>query len=234
MTEILAVRHVEIEDLGLFAPLLEARGHTIRYLDPAREDLAALDVLAPGLLVILGGPFGANDEAERPYLTQELVRIERRLVADRPTLGICLGAQLMARALGAKVFAGPAPEIGWAGLTVNETGRGSALKHLDGAATAVMHWHGDTFDLPAGATRLASTEICANQAFSHGKAGLAVQFHPEVAEAELHRWFEAYAEDIAAAGLSLADLEADTARHGAGLRAQSARFLADWLAGQGL
>ena len=180
----LAIKNVAFEDLGLIEPLLAARGFTVRYADAATDDLQALDPLAPDLLVVLGGPIGAYQEELYPFLRPELALIERRLQADRPTLGICLGSQLVARALGARVYPGSAgKEIGWAPIALTEAGAGSALRHLAPERTPVFHWHGDTFDLPTGATRLASTAAYPNQAFRWGGHVLALQFHCEVTEA---------------------------------------------------
>jgi GMP synthase-like glutamine amidotransferase len=136
-----------------------------------------VDPLMPDLLVCLGGPIGAYEEAAYPFLRDELALIERRLAAARPTLGICLGAQLMARALGARIYPAPAKEIGWGEVRLSEAGQKGPLRHF--AGVPVLHWHGDTFDLPKGAELLASTVLCANQAFAFGRYALAFQFHPE-------------------------------------------------------
>lgn len=224
-----AIRHVCFEDLGSFAGVLAARGFELRYLEAGVDDLASFDPLAPDLLVVLGGPIGAYEEDIYPFLTDELILLKRRLAADRPTLGLCLGAQLMARALGARVYPGPAKEIGWIPLTLTEAGRASPVAHLDGAQTSMLHWHGDTFDLPEGATLLASTGICRHQAFSWGRAALAFQCHPEAAAATMERWFIGHANELAGAKIPVPQLRADTARLGAALEAQGTRCFAEWL-----
>ncbi len=231
----LAIRHVAFEDLGLLGPLLAARGHHVRHIEAGVDDIGSIDPLAPDLLVVLGGPIGAGDDADHPFLTDEARLLERRLAADRPTLGLCLGAQLMARALGTRVYPARAKEIGWAPVTLTEAGRTSCLRHIDGAETAVLHWHGDTFDLPAGAVRLASTPICETQAFAHGRHALALQFHAEAAGPALERWFIGHALEIAATpGVSVATLRADTARWSPTLIERGTRCFAEWLAGVGL
>jgi len=136
------------------------------------------------LVVVLGGPIGAYEQEDYPFIADEIAILRARVAANRPTLAICLGAQILAQALGARVYAGT-KEIGWAPLKLTEAGQRSVLRDIGRDATPVLHWHGDTFDLPDGADRLASTPECANQAFSLG-ATLAVQFHPEVGDA-LHR-----------------------------------------------
>ena len=228
MKRALAIRHVAFEDLGLLAPLLAERGFSARYAEAPTDDLAAEDPLAPDLVVVLGGPIGAYEEALYPFVRDELRLIERRLAAGRPMLGICLGAQLMARALGARVYPGARKEIGWGELALSPEGKESALRHLDG--TRVLHWHGDTFDLPAGARRLASTDITANQAFAWGAAALALQFHAEAAGAGLERWLVGHACEIAATpGVTVEGLRRDTRECTPAMERAGRALFAEWL-----
>ena len=145
----IAVRHVHFEDLGAFGNTLRRHGYDVRYCDAGLDDIGGLDPLAPDLIIVLGGPIGAYQELAYPFLGQELALLERRLAAAQPTLGICLGAQLMARAAGARVYPGPAKEIGWGELQLSGAAQKAPLHHF--AGVPVLHWHGDTFDLPAGA-----------------------------------------------------------------------------------
>jgi GMP synthase (glutamine-hydrolysing) len=233
MKTAVAIRHVAYEDLGSFAPVLAQNGFDLRYQEAGVDDLSRVDACAPDLLIVLGGPIGAYDEAAYPFVLDELRLLERRLAADLPTLGICLGAQMMARTLGAKVYPGPAKEIGWKPLSLTEAGLASPLAHLDGSKTSMLHWHGDTFDLPDGATLLASTDICRHQAYSWGKNALAFQCHPEVRTVDLERWLIGNACEIAASGLSVTQLRQDNARRGPVLETQGTRCFADWLNGIG-
>jgi GMP synthase (glutamine-hydrolysing) len=225
----LAIRHVHFEDLGSLGPQLTGAGYRVSYADAGIDDIAALDALAPNLVVVLGGPIGAYEDDVYPFLKDEVRLLEARLSAKRPTLGICLGAQLMALALGARVYPGGAKEIGWAPITLSPAGRESPFRHLGEDGTAVLHWHGDTFDLPKGATGLASTALCRNQAFSWGQHALAFQFHPEVVGAQLERWFIGHACEISAAKLSVNALRVDTARYAPGLQAQARKCFDEWL-----
>lgn len=221
------IRHVHFEDLGAFAPVLEREGFRIRYVDVGVDPVAAQDDESD-LLVVLGGPVGAYEEEIYPFLLDELALIKRRLANQRPLLGICLGAQLIARALGAKVYPGPAKEIGWAALTLTEAGRQGPLACLNDVP--MLHWHGDTFDLPAGATCLASTPICANQAFSLGSHVLAFQFHPEASEAGFEQWLIGHACEIAATpGVTVPQLRSQARSLAATGAAQGQRCLAAWL-----
>ena len=192
-----------------------------------------MDPLDPDLLVVLGGPIGAYEEAPYPFLIRELQLLEQRLAQERPTLGLCLGAQLMARALGARVYPGKGKEIGWSPLALTPAGRASCLRHLD--VTPVLHWHGDTFDLPERAQRLASTDLTENQAFAWGRAALALQFHAEAAGPMLERWFVGHALEIATTpDVSVEALRADTQRCSPGLERAGRACFEEWLGEVGL
>jgi GMP synthase (glutamine-hydrolysing) len=235
MQDVVAIRHVAFEHLGTLAPVLSGRGFRIRYLDAGSADLGVLDPTSADLLVVLGGPIGACDEAGYPFLVDELRLVERRLESGRPLLGICLGAQLMARALGARVYPGSAKEIGWSALRLNAAGERSCLGELARCGYQVMHWHGDTFDLPQSAQGLAATEITPNQAFSVGNTALGLQFHLEVDANQIEHWLIGHAHEIAAApGTSVATLRADSARLGPALAKAAGTCLSRWLETAGL
>ena len=228
MKTAIVIRHVPFEDLDRLAPLLAARGYEVRTLDAPVTDLDAIDPTAPDLLVVLGGPIGAYQEDLYPFLVAELHLLEQRLGADQPTLGICLGAQLMARALGAAVYPA-AKELGWAPITLTVEGDGTPLRHLS-RDIAVLHWHGDTFDLPAGARRLACTTHCANQAFAWGRRALGLQFHAEVAAAGLERWYVGHGLEIATTpGATVTALRRDAATYAPALQQPARRLFEGWL-----
>lgn len=230
MKTALVIRHVAFEDLGSFAAPLQAQGYRIRYVEAGLEDLARLDKSDPELLVVLGGPISANDTRDYPFLNDELRLLDRRLRQHRPTLGICLGSQLIARALGARVYPGSHKEIGWSPLQLTAAGETSCLRFLAPELTPVLHWHGDTFDLPTSAVRLASTDVCENQGFALGNTVLALQFHPEVTVAGLERWFIGHTGEIAATPqISVTQLRAASAHWGPTLEKQGPRCLEAWL-----
>ncbi len=222
----IAIRHVAFEDLGNLEPVLRERGYRVGYRQAGVDRLGGA-ALRADLLVVLGGPIGAYEESGYPFLRDELALLEKRLAAGLPTLGICLGAQLMARALGANVYPARRKEIGWGRLDLAPAAREGALRHLDDAR--VLHWHGDTFDLPGGAVHLARTEICPNQAFSWGGSGLALQFHAEVCGPALERWYIGHACEIAASTTSVAELRADAACYAAALQPRAAKLWESWL-----
>jgi len=223
------LRHVAFEDLGLLAPILDRGGWDVAMHDAAVADLDQPTIAQADLLIVLGGPIGVGDAADYPFLTREIALLERRLADNRPTLGICLGSQLMAAALGARVYAGPVKEIGWSALQLTDAGRASCLAPLGEPDAMVLHWHGDTFDLPAGAVRLASTAPYANQAFAIGPNALALQFHIEADPARLEEWYVGHTVELGAAKISIPALRSATARIAARATAQAERIFAQWL-----
>ncbi|PJK14253.1 glutamine amidotransferase [Lysobacteraceae bacterium NML07-0707] len=198
----IAIRHVHFEDLGSLEPLLTAHGYAVLYLDAAHRAAWSAGREAAenaDLLIVLGGPVGAFDEATYPFLRNELALIEQRLLQRKPLLGICLGAQLIARALGAAVRPMPQKEIGFSPLRLTAAGKASPLAAL--GDVPVLNWHGDQFDLPQGATLLASTPACPHQAFSYGHQVLALQCHLEADPAHLEYWLLGHACELAQAGI---------------------------------
>lgn len=222
-----AIRHLAFEDLGAFAPAIGRAGYQIHHYDIGVDDLWTLDPVKTELLIVLGGPIGAYEDEKYPFLREELDILQARLAAGRPTLGICLGAQLMARALGARVYRAPAKEIGFSPLTLTADGRSSCLAPFDGEP--VLHWHGDTFDLPDGAVRLASTPMCENQAFAFGRNALAVQFHPEAGDDGFERWLIGHTLELALAGVDVPQLRAQHAVLGTDLKRRAYACIAGWL-----
>jgi GMP synthase (glutamine-hydrolysing) len=222
------IRHVGFEDLGLFAKPLQEAGYTVVYYDAGVHDLGSIDPLKPDLLIVLGGPVGVYESHLYPFLEAEIRLLQRRLDAEGPTFGICLGAQLMAKALGAEVFPSGIKEIGWAPLSITEAGGRSPLRHLEGLP--VLHWHGDTFDLPHRARLLASTDICAQQAFSLGPNVMGLQFHAEVdAGLGIERWLIGHAAELAGASIDPRDLRQQTSGVPEAAVDQARAFFAEWL-----
>jgi GMP synthase (glutamine-hydrolysing) len=225
-----ALRHVAFEDLGLLAPVMEREGWDVAFCEAAVDDLTHRSIRDADLVIVLGGPIGVYETADYPFLTAEIALIEYRLSRDLPTLGICLGSQLMAKALGGRVFKGPVKEIGWETIELTEAGKSSCLRSLQGEEAAVLHWHGDSFELQSDATRLASNKNYENQAFAYGRNALALQFHLEADPRQLEEWFVGHTVELAAAGVSVTDLRAATQRHRAGLALRADRVFGGWLA----
>lgn len=227
--DVLAIRHVGFEDLGLLEPLLADRGYEIHYLEAGVEPITVEAVLRPQLLVVLGGPVGVYETDSYPFLVDERNAIAARLSAGKATLGVCLGAQLIAAALGAHVRPTGGKEIGYGPLTLTAEGRQSVLGPLDGVP--VLHWHGDEFAIPEGAARLAETPGFPNQAFSVGSTVLGLQFHIEADSAQLERWLIGHAHELAAAGVDPRRLRSDAAIYGPELATVASGVVREWLDG---
>jgi len=222
---IYAIQHLAFEDLGALEDVFYQLGFRVRYFEAGVDDLTKA-FQHKGLTIILGGPIGVYETDDYPFLQQEIDLLKVRLKENLPTLGICLGAQLIAHALGAKVYAGHQKEIGWSQLSISDTAN-NLLSPL--AETPVLHWHGDTFDLPEQATLLASSEIYPNQAFSVGKNILALQFHLEVAKESLEKWLIGHTCELRKANISIPALRADNEKYATTLEVQAHAVLQAYL-----
>lgn len=231
MRRALALNHLAFEDLGSLGTELTRAGYAIDTIDACTADLHAIDPLAPDLLVILGGPIGVYEDKSYPFLRAEMDLIRARLAKKLPIIGICLGAQLIAASLGASVYPGTqGKEIGWALI---QAGTDASLHPFFSELLApdlhVLHWHGDTFDLPTNAQHLASTAAYPNQAFAIGRYGLGLQFHPEVTARNLERWYVGHACELALAKISVTQLREDSRVFAPKLEAAAQRFWQGWL-----
>lgn len=219
------LQHMDIAHLGNLDGVLRAAGYDIRYLDVTVQSPAAEP--AADLVVVLGGDVGVYEKEQNPFLIGELSFLRERLHAERPTLGICLGAQLMAEALGETVIKGRTVEIGFRAVTPTEDGFDSPLRHV--AGVPMMQWHGDTFALPAGATRLASSSSYSNEAFALGGYALAVQFHPELSAGMFGEWIDGGLAELNTLGIDPDALRRDAALHGPAMEAASVAMFTEWL-----
>ncbi|HTA88188.1 MAG TPA: gamma-glutamyl-gamma-aminobutyrate hydrolase family protein [Polyangiaceae bacterium] len=197
MKRALLLTHAEFEGPGRIAPLLEAKGYELETRALQRGVSLPKDLRHSDLLVVMGGPMGVGDleRAEFPFLRAEVELLRERIREDAPVLGVCLGAQLLAHAAGASVFpmmrqAERLYEVGWAPIQLHVSCDARVLAGLPNE-TVVLHWHGDTFDLPSGALRLASSERCENQAFQLGQRVFGLQFHCEVTSEDIENFLRA-------------------------------------------
>jgi GMP synthase-like glutamine amidotransferase len=180
--KVLVLRHEPFEHLGSFAAALEDRKVTIVYHDLG-EPIA---LNGCHRLMIMGGPMSANDPL--PGLAGEIELIGQAIRTDVPMLGICLGAQLIAKALGARVYPNPRREIGWEPVYLTPEAHADPLFSGLASPTTFFHWHGEAFDLPAGAQWLAYSEKCRHQAFRFGRCVYGIQFHPEITPEMIADW----------------------------------------------
>jgi GMP synthase (glutamine-hydrolysing) len=223
MSRVLVFQHVAAEPLGTLDPLIRRRGHRIRFVNFERDPDAQPDVDRYRGLVVLGGPMNVADREHRRHLLTELRAIERALAQDKPVLGICLGAQLLAHVLGAPIRKLERPEIGWYDLHRTDV-EDPVLGALPGTS-AVFQWHGYGFDLPPGARHLARTENWDCQAYRHGTNAYGFQFHLEMDQALVERWLAvpAYRDELATCGLPHDEhaIRAHTTTHIAAMKARA-------------
>lgn len=230
----LALRHITCEDLAGFAEPLAERFCELDYLnlsDPSA--LAALEEAADADLVIsLGGPMGVYEADRYPFIRREIEILAARLRDGRPTLGICLGAQIMAAAAGARVYPGGRQEVGWYPIRFDPAAAADpVLGRLIDDSNIFFHWHGDTFDLPPGARPLGGSERFPRQGFAIGRHAVALQFHAELTPAALEIWLREYEPALRPGPdvMSAAELRAGAQAHGASLAARGRAFLEAWL-----
>ncbi len=190
MKRLLVFQHVPHEILGTVNPLLKAEGFRIRYVNFGRMPDAEPEVDKYDGLIVLGGPMCISQRENYPHLDTEIRAIRQAMERRMPILGICLGAQLIAAALGARVHRNPVKEIGWYAVTPTEAGREDPLFRFFNGTETIFQWHGDTFEIPHGAVHLATSEACPNQAFRFGDRTYGLQFHLEVDAALIERWLK--------------------------------------------
>lgn len=190
-----SLQHVPFEDIGSMARDFHARGYSLSSTHWYRGDVmpAVSDFDA---LVVMGGPMGIYDEAIYPWLADEKILIKDAIAAGKIVLGICLGAQLIADVLGAKVTRNAHKEIGWWPIDINPAAATHPIAQVFARYPEVFHWHGDTFALPPGAMYLANSEGCANQAYSYNNHVFGFQFHLETTPASARALIEHCADDI--------------------------------------
>ncbi|MBS0589677.1 MAG: gamma-glutamyl-gamma-aminobutyrate hydrolase family protein [Proteobacteria bacterium] len=203
MSRILVFQHVAAEPLGTLDPLIRRRGHRVKFVNFERQPEAKPRLDRYKGLIVLGGPMNVEDRDRRPHLQTEIEIIREALAQNKPILGICLGAQLLAHALGGNVRRHTTREIGWYDLATTDAGRADPVLAPLGGVAPVFQWHGYTFSIPEGAAHLARTGHCENQAFRHGSNAYGFQFHIEMDKPLIERWLNlpAYRDELIAAGL---------------------------------
>jgi GMP synthase (glutamine-hydrolysing) len=230
MEEVLVFQHDPFEDLGFFGEVLEKQGADYRVLHLFHGEMPEEEWKNVRALIVLGGPMGVEEEEGFPFLRWEKRIIRAAIDESVPVLGICLGAQLIATALGTPVFRGSVREIGWSPITITPHGQvDSLLGYLPEIAT-VFQWHGNGFELPPGAVRLASSAHYGTQAFRLGKTIYGLQFHLEVTPRMIERWIEERSEDLALVPHVLPEkILADTQSYAPALKYYGERFISEFV-----
>jgi GMP synthase (glutamine-hydrolysing) len=229
MKRAVVIEHDPSISLGNLQPVLIQAGYTIEIVDARTADLGAIDASAPDLVVVLGNDSAVYEKDQLEYIAREEKWVAERLAAEKPILGVCFGAQIMASALGGEVYKGDSTQIGYRAVETTEAGAASPIAVFDGVP--VMQWHGDTFTLPETVTRLAGSSDYENEAFAIDNWALAIQFHPEVTEDMFAQWLSDGRESVTAQGLSEAELMNEHLALNERMQDASVSMLTTWLAG---
>ena len=220
---VLVFRHSPSDGLGLIGDALDAHAISCDYVDLYAPPTSPAPVNEADALIFMGGSMSANDDS--PFITREIEYIRTAVSGGKPVLGVCLGAQLIAKALGARVYANHVREVGWAPVTFADAALRDPLFTGLAGAEVIFHWHGETFDLPSGAELLASSVACRNQAFRVGDRIYGLQFHLEVTPAMIVEWCR---EDEACAGALDARHPIDPHAHAAHTRELAETIFGRW------
>lgn len=233
---VLAIQHVACETPGLIAEVLKSRGIEIRFARVFKGERIPRRIRDYAGLVVMGGPMAVYEQDQYPYLRQEIRLIQDALSERRPILGVCLGSQLLAAALGSAVKPGAQKEIGWHPVMLSRAAAQDALwRDLPTSFTA-FHWHGDVFELPRGATALARSKLTDCQAFRYGDAAYGLLFHLEMTERMIARMTRTFRRELREAGLSERRVIEGVPKHGPRVQTLGRKVLARWaafLAGEG-
>ena len=228
MNKIWVLQNAQPENLGIAGQVFQGCGLAPAYVHTFAGEAVPRYMDEAAGLVVLGGPMGVYEHDRYPFLDAATRLIDQALKEDKPVLGICLGSQLLAAALGARVARGPQREIGWHSIELKPAASQDLL--MGGLEPSFMgyHWHGDIFELPKGATALASSARTACQAFSYGRAAYGVLFHLEVTTKIIADMVRAFADEVREAGLDGEQIKADAAQHLPALHANGRTFFQSW------
>jgi GMP synthase (glutamine-hydrolysing) len=226
---VLAIQHVAAEPPSGIAAAIERAGGDLRIVRVHEGEPVPRSIDDHAGLVVMGGPMGVYEADRYPHLRDERALLESALAKRVPTLGVCLGSQLLASALGASVRPGPRKEIGWYPVSLDPAAADDALFGTAPRSFTALHWHGDVFDLPSGAVGLASSELTRHQAFSFGGFAWGILFHLEVSSKQLTEMTTAFEDELAQAGVPPREILAGWFAHGAMLEALGEMTFGLWM-----
>ena len=221
------LQHLSFEDLGFFKQVLINRKHALSFINAGIDSIKPSELIDVDLLILLGSPLSVNQTNDFPWLDEIINCVKTRLNYKKPTLGICFGAQLIALCMGSKIFPNKIKEIGWSKLSLSSFGEKSCLSELNNRN--VLHWHGDTFDLPKNGVNLASTEFTLNQAFSINDFALGLQFHCEVSGTKIERWLIGHSYELLSSETNIPELRQVSNRIGDSNAYAATLMLERWL-----
>lgn len=202
MKKVIFIQHDPHDGPGGLLGLFVARRVGVEIVRPYAGEVVPTNLDRASGLVVLGGPMSVNEQYEYPYLTDEIELIQSAVATGKPVLGVCLGSQLLAAALGASIRPNPVKEVGWHPVELTDEANGDPLFGGVRASFPAFHWHGDTFDLPTGSVHLAASPLCRHQAFRYGANAYGVQFHLEVDMAKVDEMVTVFAAPLRAVGLA--------------------------------
>jgi GMP synthase (glutamine-hydrolysing) len=228
-SEVVVLEHVGCETIGCLRDVLSAKQVTVRVVRLFEGEPVPANLETAAGLIVMGGPMGVYDHDRFPHLMDEMRLIEATVREEKPVLGICLGSQLLAAALGATVKASGQQEIGWHEVTLAPAAKTDGIWSGIPSKFMALHWHGDIFDLPAGAELLASSRMTAHQAFRYGKNAYGLLFHLEVTASGIAGMAAAFPGDLEQVGLSSSALIEQSQRHLPGLRIIGEQALGRWV-----
>jgi GMP synthase-like glutamine amidotransferase len=188
MKRVLVFEHAAHETMGTLARYFSAAGVPTQTVQLFREQPAAFHWNTVAGLVVMGGYMNVDETEQFPFLAAEVAWIQEAMAAETPILGLCLGAQLLAKAAGSRVYPNGDKEVGWHEIELTPAAQRDPLFHDIASPQKVFQWHGDTFDLPVGATHLAQSRLCRHQAFRVGPSAYGLQFHAEMDELMIADW----------------------------------------------
>ena len=194
--KVIIIKHIDIEGPGTIGDFLDGNGIPYHIIDIFNGEPLPDSLSNTSAVIVLGGPMNVYEEDKYPFLKEEDKYLKEVIAEGLPTLGFCLGAQLIAKAKGAKVKKAPQKEIGWFKILLNRNGSSDPLFQEFPGEVDVFQWHGDTFDIPDGAVKLAESELCSNQAYRIGDNIYGLQFHVEVTDELIYQWIDAYRDEV--------------------------------------
>jgi len=224
----LILQHHPIELCGIIGGVLSAKGIPLETWMSFDGTPIPRDPANYSAIVVMGGPMGVYEHEDHPFITNELALIEKAIKKDVPLLGVCLGSQLIAAALGARIYRGKEKEIGFQTVTLTPNGINDPVISCMGKTFNPLLWHGDIFDLPKGAVRLASSEATDNQAFSFGKAVYGFLFHLEAGKKQVKDMTRAFAKELVAENIDPALLIKEAETRIEGLQIAGAKVFNSW------
>ncbi|MCG3148274.1 MAG: hypothetical protein PCFJNLEI_01717 [Verrucomicrobiae bacterium] len=230
MRKVCVIQHIEIETPGRIADALSAAGYRIKTILSHTGQLVPASMAGFDGLVVMGGPQSVHEADKFPFLRHELRLIESALKAQKPILGVCLGSQLLAAALGARVYQGPQKEIGWYPVALTTDAGTDALLSGVPATFTPLHWHDDIFDLPAGAVALAASGLTAVQAYRYGANAYGFLCHLEVTDRHVAEWMTTFAEEVHQAGVDGRAILAGAKKHLPALHKIGTEIFGHWAA----